>query len=92
MQDLEQLPGPVKKQNDVTSQTAVTKKDAPETSGLEAAVGMSLKWDAREAGREVAETAIRKLKRPPSFFVLFSTIHYEKYGGFKELLNGVSDV
>jgi len=59
---------------------------------VEAAVGMSRKWDARQAGREVAETAIRQLKGPPSFFLLFSTIHYEKYGGFQELLNGVWDV
>ena len=27
-----------------------------------------------------------------SFFLLFSTIHYEKYGGFQEFLNGVWDV
>ncbi|RLF42063.1 MAG: hypothetical protein DRN18_02875, partial [Thermoplasmata archaeon] len=26
------------------------------------------------------------------FFLLFSTIHYEKYGGFQELLNGVWEV
>lgn len=59
---------------------------------FEAAVGMSRKWDAREAGREVAETAIKKLSRPPDFFLLFSTIHYEKHGGFQEFLNGVWDV
>ena len=59
---------------------------------FEAAVGMSRKWDAREAGREVAETAIQKLNRPPDFFLLFSTIHYEKHGGFQEFLNGVWDV
>ncbi len=53
---------------------------------------MSRKWDAREAGREVARSAIEKLSRPPSFFLLFSTIHYEKHGGFQELLNGVWDV
>lgn len=61
-------------------------------SKLEAAVGMSRKWDAREAGREVAETAIRQLHEPPSFFLLFSTIHYEKNGGFQQFLNGVWDV
>jgi len=61
-------------------------------SKFEASVGMSRKWDAREAGREVAETAIKKLSRPPDFFLLFSTIHYEKYGGFQEFLNGVWDV
>ena len=59
---------------------------------LEVAVGMSRKWNAREAGREVAETAIRQLHEPPSFFLLFSTIHYEKHGGFQEFLNGVWDV
>jgi len=59
---------------------------------FEAAVGMSRKWDAREAGKEVAETAIKKLSRPPDFFLLFSTIHYEKHGGFQEFLNGVWDV
>ena len=59
---------------------------------FEASVGMSRKWDAREAGREVAETAIQKLSQPPDFFLLFSTIHYEKHGGFQEFLNGVWDV
>ena len=59
---------------------------------FEASVGMSRKWDAREAGREVAESTIRKLHRPPDFFLLFSTIHYEKHGGFQEFLNGVWDV
>src|SRR4030042_1076150 len=59
---------------------------------FEASVGMSRKWDAREAGREVAETAIKNLSRPPDFFLLFSTIHYEKHGGFQEFLNGVWDV
>ncbi|ENO11773.1 FIST domain-containing protein [Thermoplasmatales archaeon SCGC AB-539-C06] len=59
---------------------------------LEAAVGMSRKWDAREAGKEVARSAIEKLSKPPEFLVLFSTIHYRDHGGFQELLNGVYDV
>jgi len=59
---------------------------------FEVALGMSRKWDAREAGREVARDVIQKLKRPPSFFLLFSTIHYEKHGGFEEFLAGVWDV
>jgi len=62
------------------------------TDDFDAAVGMTRKWDAREAGREVARNTIKKLKRPPSFFLLFSTIHYEKNGGFQEFLNGVWDV
>jgi len=53
---------------------------------------MSRKWDAREAGREVARNVIQKLKTPPNFFLLFSTIHYEKHGGFEEFLAGVWDV
>jgi hypothetical protein len=61
-------------------------------SKVEAAVGMSRKWDAREAGREVARDTIRKLNSPPDLFLLFSTIHYEKHGGFEEFLNGVRSV
>lgn len=61
-------------------------------SPVEAGLGISEKWDAREAGREVAETAIANLTRPPNFFLLFSTIHYKDYGGFQELLNGIWDV
>jgi hypothetical protein len=53
---------------------------------------MSRKWDAREAGREVAQTSMEKLNQPPIFFLLFSTIHYQKNGGFQEFLNGVWDV
>lgn len=60
---------------------------------LKAGIGLSRKWDARDAGREVAETALEKLEgEKPKFFLLFSTIHYEKYGGFQELLNGVWEV
>lgn len=61
-------------------------------SEVETAIGMTRKWDAREAGREVAEATIRNLSRPPDFILLFSTIHYEKYGGFHEFLAGVWDV
>ena len=59
---------------------------------LKAAVGMSRKWDAREAGREVAESTLSKLNSKPNFFLLFSTIHYEKHGGFEEFLKGVWEV
>jgi hypothetical protein len=59
---------------------------------LEVAVGTSIKQDAREAGREVAETAIKNLSQPPNFFMLFSTIHYKDNGGFQEFLNGVWDI
>ena len=61
-------------------------------SKFEVSVGMSRKWDAREAGKEVAREVIQKLSSPPSFFLLFSTIHYDKHGGFEEFLNGVWDV
>jgi len=60
---------------------------------FKAGVGLSRKWDAREAGREVALTTLEKLDgKKPDFFLLFSTIHYEKYGGFQEFLDGVWDV
>jgi hypothetical protein len=58
----------------------------------EASIGLTRKWDAYEAGIEVAENTIRKLSRPPDFFLLFSTIHYEKYGGFEKFLDGVWEV
>jgi hypothetical protein len=61
-------------------------------STLEATVGMSQKWDAREAGREVARTAISDLKHPPNFFLLFATYHYEKNGGYEEFLKGVWEI
>ncbi len=54
-------------------------------------IGLSRKLDARDAGREVAKTAIKNLKHKPSFLLLFSTIHYKK-NQFKEFLNGVWDV
>lgn len=61
---------------------------------FKAAVGMSRKWDAREAGREVAIDTLNKLGKnvKPDFFLLFSTMHYRKHGGFQELLNGVWDL
>ncbi len=68
------------------------KKKDMKDDDFDAAVGMTRKWDARQAGREVARNTIRKLKRPPDFFLLFSTIHYEKNGGFQEFLDGVWDV
>ena len=64
-------------------------KSKPE---FKAAVGLSREWDARKAGREVARDTLEKLGTDPDFFLLFSTIHYEKWGGFKEFLAGVWDV
>lgn len=61
-------------------------------SKVEVSVGMSRKWNAREAGREVAQKTLEKLGHDPHFFLLFATIHYEKSGGFQEFLNGVWDV
>jgi hypothetical protein len=58
-----------------------------------AAVGLSREWDARKAGRDVASDALTKLKgKKPDLFLLFSTIHYEKHGGFKEFLAGVWEI
>jgi len=59
---------------------------------FEASVGLSRKWDAREAGREVVRDTITKLNSPPKFIILFCTIHYKDYGGFQEFLNGVWDI
>jgi hypothetical protein len=61
-------------------------------NGLNASVGMTRKWNAREAGREVARNTIKQLKSLPRFFILFSTIQYKDHGGFEEFLNGIWDV
>ncbi|MFH1055589.1 MAG: FIST N-terminal domain-containing protein, partial [Candidatus Altiarchaeota archaeon] len=76
---------------DVKSDTNPTSDAKPE---FKAAVGLSRKWEAREAGREVAADTLSKLGHgvKPDFFLLFTTIHYEKHGGFKEFLAGVWDV
>jgi hypothetical protein len=58
---------------------------------FEAVVEMSRSWDARQAGREVGEAIMKRMKRPSKFVLFFATIHYEKHGGFQELLNGVYD-
>jgi hypothetical protein len=59
---------------------------------IDASLGMTRKWDARDAGREVAREAIQSLKNPPTFFLLFSTIHYKDHGGFEEFIKGIWDV
>ncbi|MBD3387466.1 MAG: hypothetical protein GF414_00835 [Candidatus Altiarchaeales archaeon] len=59
---------------------------------FKAAVGLSRKWKAREAGREVARDTLEKLGKNPNFVLLFTTIHYEKHGGFQEFLDGVWDI
>lgn len=57
--------------------------------GFKVSLGMTRLWDAFEAGKEVARTAISNLNEVPSFIILFSTIHYEKHGGFENFLKGV---
>lgn len=57
---------------------------------FKAGVGLSHKWDAREAGREAAEKCLANLKEKPKVTFIFSTIHYEK--NFEELLKEVRDV
>ena len=61
-------------------------------SDFKAAVGLSRKWDAREAGREVARDALDRLGMKPKFVVLACTYEYFKNGGYEELLNGVWEV
>jgi hypothetical protein len=67
-------------------------KNLINNSNLEASIGHSRKWNARDAGIEVAKTAIKGLKQPPSFFIVFSTIHYKKNGGFKNFLDGIWEI
>lgn len=57
---------------------------------FEAAVAMSRKWDAGEAGEEIGKQITEKMKNKPKFVLLFSTIHYEKWGGFQKFLDAVN--
>ncbi len=55
-------------------------------------MGLSRKWDAKEAGREVTKDALDRLGAKPDFFLLFSTVHYKDNGGFEKFLEGVWEV
>lgn len=60
---------------------------------FKAAVGLSRKWDATQAGHEVAEDLIKQMDgKKPDFVLLYCTVHYKDYGGFKKLLKGVTSV
>jgi len=57
-----------------------------------AVVGTTRKFNAKDAGIDLAEKIKHQLQKDPDFIVLFSTIHYMKYGGFKNLLEGIHSV
>jgi len=61
-------------------------------SMLKVAVGTSIKQNARDAGKEVAEITLKRLEGKPNFFLLFCTLDYEDTGGFENLLGGVWSV
>jgi hypothetical protein len=48
---------------------------------LEVGVGMSRKWDPKEAADEVVTSTLEKLEHKPKFFLLFSTIHFDSKKG-----------
>ena len=45
---------------------------------FQAGVGLSRSWGPKKAGEEVAVTALEKLDKDPKFFLLYSTIHFDK--------------
>jgi hypothetical protein len=59
-------------------------------NSLEVGMGISEKNDSRAAGEEVVLQSLNNLSTKPSFFLLFSTIHYDKNGGLDTLLQTVS--
>ena len=59
---------------------------------IKAVVGTTRKFNAKEAGIDLAERLKYQLQKDPDFIVLFSTIHYMKGGGFKNLLEGIYSV
>src|SRR3989344_1890911 len=55
-----------------------------------AGVGLSQKIMAFEAGKELALSLLVDMNnQKPDLVLLFSTIHYKNYGGFKQLLDGI---
>jgi hypothetical protein len=55
-----------------------------------AAVGLSLRLEAYEAGREAAAQMMRDMGgQAPDIVILYSTIHYREFGGFQKLLDGI---
>ncbi len=63
-----------------------------DTDGYKAVIATTRGWDAKESGKELATLLQRKLDDIPDFIVLFSTIHYQKNGGFQNLLQGIYDI
>jgi len=60
---------------------------------LKTAVGTSTLKNSYDAGKEIGEKILKKLDCKPSFVLLFSTLHYEKYdGGLKDVLEGIWSV
>jgi len=59
---------------------------------IEAAIGVSTKWESIEAGREVAKMVLSKMKSTPDIVLLYSTIHYKNNGGLQSLLDGVWEI
>jgi len=55
-------------------------------------MGASKGDEARKAGKEAAEEALKDLQAKPDVVLLFATAHYNHLGGFKELLKGVWEV
>lgn len=56
-------------------------------------VGLSRKWDSFDAGKEVALDLIRNMNgKTPKFILVYSTIHFMKYGGFQKLLDGIYSI
>lgn len=58
----------------------------------EVSVGLSRKWNAYEAGREVAQDALHDLVGKPKFVVLICTHEYYPKDGYHELLRGVWEI
>ncbi len=75
-----------------TAQKQQEKESQNPPDDFEVVVVTSRNWEAREAGQEIARKLHEKLKHQPKFILLFTTIHYEKYGGFQPILDEIYNV
>lgn len=59
---------------------------------FDAAVSLSTNREPRKAGREVAESIVKRVHCKPDFFLLYATAEYGNKEEFQKILNGVWEV
>ncbi len=56
---------------------------------FEVGIGTSQNWDPEKAAEDAINQALSRLTNPPTFVMVYSTIHYEKNKGFQKISNKI---